>query len=524
MKGFRRITLRALVLAFCAFAFPVAGCSQKSDEDKLFENNVKYSEFGAVGDGKTDDFEAIKAAHEYANEHGVAVKADRGAKYYIGAVEDTVTVKTNVDWSGAEFFIDDKSAEPDSRVWWYPLFTVKSYSEPQRIEIPLDFSLTSNQKKIGLSFEKPYLLAIYNEEKRDFIRHSSTDNLGYARQEVLLVDKDGTVDETTPIQWDYERVTKITAYPVDDAPMLLRGGKFTQIANDDPKILHYFERGIRVERSNVTVKGVSHYVTGEGKTGSPYNGFFRTSFANHVVFENCEMTGHKIYGQGTYDTRLASSNNVKYLNCTQTNDHTDADLWGVMCSDYCKNLTMDGCKLSRFDAHMGVYNATIINSDIGLNISVTGGGLLRVENVIRRCPRGSWYNRFVTLREDYGSFFYGDVIIKDSTLITGRGINYVLAASWYEWDFGYACRFPNTVTLDNVRYEIEKGIEEYIHPYIFIFSHLTQDEAHTPAYAQSSINPPMLTQKVIIKNNVTNYKLTANTLGWFADTQVEYVD
>lgn len=526
MKIFKRIALGIILLALTASALSIGGCKDKDDE--LFEPHINYSDFGAAGDGKTDDFKAIKEAHAYANEHGVAVKADKGAKYYIGAVEDTITVKTNVDWSGAEFVIDDKSADTNSKVWWYPLFTVAPEEQPKNVEIPKGYLLDAGQKNINMSFEKPCMLAVYNENKRDFIRHGFAGDKGYVRQEIILVDKNGDVDGSTPLQWDYDEVTKITSYSTDDAPLMLRGGKFTTIANDDPQVLNYFERGIRVERSNVTVKNVSHYVTGEGKTGSPYNGFFRTRFANNVAFENCEMTGHKLYTnasggqQGTYDIRPISSNNIRYINCTQTNDHTDMSYWGVMCSDFCKNLYMDGCRLSRFDAHMGVYNATILNSDIGQNISVTGGGLLRVENVIRRCAKGAYVNRFVSLREDYGSFFYGDVIIKDSTLITGRGINYVIAANWYDWDFGYECRFPTTITLDNIRYEIEDGITEYIHPYIYIFSHTTENPQYTPEFMKASKNPVKLPEKVIIKNNQTEFKLTANTFGWYADTKVIY--
>ena len=46
-------------------------------------NVVYYEDFGAVGDGKTDDFLALKAAHDFANEGGQSVKATPGATYYI---------------------------------------------------------------------------------------------------------------------------------------------------------------------------------------------------------------------------------------------------------------------------------------------------------------------------------------------------------------------------------------------------------------------------------------------------------
>ena len=40
---------------------------------------VTYLEFGAVGDGKTNDFAAIKRAHDYANENNIPVKIENKA-------------------------------------------------------------------------------------------------------------------------------------------------------------------------------------------------------------------------------------------------------------------------------------------------------------------------------------------------------------------------------------------------------------------------------------------------------------
>lgn len=73
---------------------------------------VTYEEFGAAGDGVTNDFRAMKAAHDFANEKGFTVKAAAGKTYYIsdtridGSVE-SVKIRTDVIWSGAEFIIDD---------------------------------------------------------------------------------------------------------------------------------------------------------------------------------------------------------------------------------------------------------------------------------------------------------------------------------------------------------------------------------------------------------------------------------
>src|SRR5687767_8193037 len=68
---------------------------------------VRYSDFNARGDGKTDDIDAIAAAHAFANQHGLVVKADEGATYYIGGKNRTALVQTDTEFGTAAFIIDD---------------------------------------------------------------------------------------------------------------------------------------------------------------------------------------------------------------------------------------------------------------------------------------------------------------------------------------------------------------------------------------------------------------------------------
>ena len=59
------------------------------------KKTVSYEDFGAVGDGITDDQNAIRATHEYANENGIDVVCKGAKTYYIGIMSKTIPIKTS---------------------------------------------------------------------------------------------------------------------------------------------------------------------------------------------------------------------------------------------------------------------------------------------------------------------------------------------------------------------------------------------------------------------------------------------
>ncbi len=119
---------------------------------------------------------------------------------------------------------------------------------------------------------------------------------------------------------------------------------------------------------------------------------------------------------GTYDLSANRALNVSFVNCTQTNDINDNTYWGILGSNFCKNLLYDHCTLSRFDAHQGVANATIRNSTLGhMGINAIGSGLLLVEN---STIRG---RSIVNLRPDYGSTWQGELVIRNCVFVPAGG-------------------------------------------------------------------------------------------------------
>lgn len=391
-----------LIVCLWVVAWSTMTIAQNLTRDLSSKEWVTYRDFGAKGDGKTDDVKAIAAAHAYANEHGLTVKADKGATYYIGRGDHTVEIRTNTDFGNAAFIINDTDVENRNS----PVFLVSSSLEP--VTLSEVTPLRKNQAIIDFPLPGSGLITVTNANARRYIRYGPNQNDGSYQTDIFLVSKEGLVDKNTPIIWDFDQVTEITFLPIDEQTLTLTGGHFTTIANREESRYNYYSRGISVRRSNVVIDGLEHHVTGEGESGAPYGGFINIGNCSNVTVKNCILTGHKTYrtigaagvpvSMGSYDISVNRALNVTFENCRQTNDIHDRTYWGIIGSNYSKNLVYDNCTFSRFDAHMGVANATIRNSTLGhQGINAIGSGILIVEN--STVKSGS----FINLRDDYGS-------------------------------------------------------------------------------------------------------------------------
>jgi hypothetical protein len=462
---------------------------------------VRYSDFGARGDGKTDDMDAIAAAHAVANQYVLSVKADEGATYYIGGKNRTAVIRTNTDFGAAAFIIDDTDVQNRNS----HVFLVNSSLRPFK---PAGISsIKRNQEKIDLSLPGTCLITITNSNVKRYIRFGANQNNGSSQTDIFMVDKKGKVDMNAPIIWDFDQITDITALPIDETTLTITGGRFTTIANNAESKYTYYSRGIAIRRSNVVVDGLEHRITGEGDHGAPYGGFLNISDCAYVTVKNTLLTGHKTYqtigsagvpvSMGTYDIAPNRALNLSFVNCRQMNDINDSRYWGILGSNYCKNLVYDKCTFSRFDAHMGVANATIRNSTLGhQGINAIGSGTFIVEN-------STIYSRnLINLRSDYGSTWQGEFIIRNCVFVPvdGRSKGASLIGGSYsgQHDFGYTCYMPQRITFENLKIEDSKHPEEYNGPAIFgNFNSKMTDDSYVELF------PYVKTKEVILKNVTT---------------------
>lgn len=487
------------------------------DSDYLYTKNVrivKYEDFGAEGDGDADDFFAIKAAHDYANEGGQTVIGTPGRTYRIHNIVDDrgmaqlITIKTDVIWERVNFIIDDTGyTHKDSNnksVFSvrsdYSSVTVKDKATIEKIfsggTVDMDYTGRLNWSDFGYEA----LVLVQNANHKIFIRSGSNANGGTGQKDIIVVGKDGKIRDETPFMFDYTEITSLTIYRMDERHITIKGGKFTTIANDTPQTKDdwgYFSRGFSVDRSYTTVDGLEHYIKGElpgvnissntDPKGAPYSGFFHVSYTSDVKYINGVLTGRRCSGiAGTYGFQASYANNLYLYNVKQSNYYKDDGVtpamdykyyWGIGNSNFCKNLTYDTCLMSRFDAHQGLYNGKVINSTI-TNFEIIGAGNMLIENTVIT-PAS---HTPIMLRGDYGYTWRGTLTIKDVTVKqTTSSTPTLVSAGWSNHYYGYECYFPNII-VDNLKWEGAKDNE------IWLTSFATDNTVYTDFLVDGSIN------------------------------------
>ncbi len=331
---------------------------------------VIYEEFGAIGDGEANDFVALFNAHNYANEKGLAVKADETKTYRIsdtridGKVE-IIKIRTDAVWGNANFLIDDSALSGDDGTGMMSrhIFEVISDYDTVTIEDPEALSrlagLAPGAKKIDLKLGYPAMIIPYNHDHRVYRRRgSSYSGAGAYQHEVLVIDGEGNISPETPVMFSYEKVTKVVVFRTDMPAITIDGGIVTTKAprhtiykiTDKGEIATktgYIKRGMYVTRSNTVIRNLKHYVTNEVTvkealnsnflwSGAYYSGFFISENADHITYENCVMSGRRCYRtpaglidyngiMGTYDFNAAHINNVRLIGCSQHNFYVRYD-------------------------------------------------------------------------------------------------------------------------------------------------------------------------------------------------------
>jgi hypothetical protein len=383
------------------------------------------------------------------------VRSRPDATYHLGTRALTAIIQTDTDWNTSRFIIDDSRDVENHKL---PLFEISSRLAPATLSLD---RLARGQERVALpsSFTHDLLVLVENDQRRLFIRRGLNQNAGTPQREVFILRRDGTIEGA--IDWDYENITLLEARPIDPEPLVLRGGIFTQIANQMKQEVgyNYWSRNITVRRSNTEVRDLTLNLVGEGEFGHPYRGFIHIAQAANVTLQDCRIPGRKVYStigaagrpvqMGTYGYVADAVVNFRMLRCRMENIH-DTTRWGVAATNFMKNILVEDCVLSRIDVHQGVSGTFIIRrSTLGhQGIQTAGRGLLLIEDTTVHS------RRLVAFRADYGSPWDGDVIVRNSRWVPtpgqGRPVMFVAENDGMH-DFGYPCSMPRLIRLEGLQ-------------------------------------------------------------------------
>jgi len=460
---------------------------------------VSYEAFGAVGDGVTDDLPAIVAAHTFATTHGLPVRSRPGATYHLGRRALTAIITTDTDWGTSRFVIDDTEVENHRA----SLFAVRSQLEPVALAIT---RLTRDQSRLEVRPPRDCWVRVEDNRRRVYIRRGLNQNNGTPPRDCFILRRDGTIEGA--IDGDYDTITRVDARPIDERPLMLKGGVFTTIANrmKQGQGYNYWARNISITRSNTTVAGLAHHVTGEGEFGHPYRGFLDVTSCANVTLRDCFVTGHRTYttigaagkpvSMGTYDLNANEVVNFTMIGVRMDNI-CDPKRWGVIGTNFCKNILLENCTLSRMDTHQGVSGTyTIRGCTLGhAGLNAIGRGTLTIEN--------STLNgrSLLSLRSDYGSTWEGTVVIRNCRWLPACGAavqpTLLNASNDGQHDFGYPCHMPREITIDGLVIDDRTRPQDYQGPF-----HFSDPDGANPDPATRPF-PYRLTERVTITNLTT---------------------
>jgi hypothetical protein len=242
--------------------------------------------------------------------------------------------------------------------------------------------------------------------------------------------------------------------------------------------------------------------------GHPYSGFLNVRQCADITLRNCFATGHKIYStigaagkpvsMGSYDYSVNNVVNFRMIGC-RMNHILDRTRWGVIGSNFCKNILLEDCVLSRMDTHQGVSGTYMIRrctlGHMGLN--AIGRGRLTVEDSTL------YGNRLVNFRSDYGSTWEGELVIRDCRWIPACG-----DTTWPRMigvsndgmhDFGYPCSMPEEVTIDGLYVDDANHPDDYEGPYFFTDPDVTGDGSGEVAPTAERPFPYKLSRRVKVQ-------------------------
>ena len=386
----------------------IAGNSYNTLNDRLISldnrvTSVNYRMFGAVLDGVTDDTEAIRNAHNFANTHGFSVEQHEGIIFITGEV----IVKTSTDLSGTEMVLKGNAKDAGQ------LYKIMPTNDPINVVDFVQSEFRQNVTRIpSLSQYKYHLIKIESDEHftKRYTTRPNPDT--FKKQDSFFILRNGVLADSEVTFHDMTGGNlTVTAIPTE--------AKLTFKA---PTFIWEFENfsetvtAVEIYRSNVDFVGgqliiPNNSYIGQSSTHKEHVIGVQTAHDFKVVdFEAENITDGQSSG---YIFNFDHVHGVIFDNVNLTSG------WGATASKYIRNWKVFRSDINRIDSHLGCGNLEASNTSFtgqwGIAVGF-GRGTIRLNHVqmnYEKSDNSDISKRVVALGESYGHLYSGDIYIDD---------------------------------------------------------------------------------------------------------------
>ena len=408
---------------------------------QLAETGISYAQFGAKLDGITDDTEAIRATHNYANEHGLPVVV-RNARFVLNG---EVEVQTDVDLSSCELITtwqDEAEIEYDRTSNLFKLTgdeTIDITSQVNQSEFKKGATTIPSLKNVGSG------TVIISTTDIDIYRDIFSSPVGMYKQEanILNQNNDGTLHY--PLTKDY--TTSPNFKVILKPKKTKRTFKLPKIILDNAKIYGVIDCHI----NNIEVcEGVIEELN-TSETIAPLHTVAEFRNCSGVVINNINApiigrrvrTGENGLGYLLLFVRVAD---------IRINKVVQEKGWSGINGNWFRDIIVTNSTALNIGAHAGMYDMKVKDSTIIKRAAAQGGGLWEFDGCTFISGTDSGC---VMTRSDYGGDFDGTIRIKNSEAINAEYIVYLYQL---KYDAGRKVVVPN-VEIDNVTMHNNQNVD-----------------------------------------------------------------
>lgn len=355
--------------------------------------------FGAVGDGVSNDTEAVRAACALATELGLEVSFAGMARTYIDTNAD-IRFNCSLRGHGTTLVSADGIITPPSNSSIKNMFRLV---DPDLSQRPISINVAE----------------LYDGQTQLTVPENVGNGMLYVSSNKQIGSR--TSDPTTPLYFaishsiyrggvlNYPIKTDLTANTIT-ALFTPSPQTWVEIDGFTADETSYNNQCLfRVERGLTRVKNIAIQPNGRNTMPLNVNYLFRFVNSVNVVVEDCIINSQSTYGGNTYG--------IVFDNCCDINMSRmygrGRDTWGVMETNNVNGVSINDCNLNRLDVHQGMHNFFVRGGTLYKNAIQYGwgSGLLVVEGVT---VVGN--TSVVAARNDYDGGFDGAIRIHKCTV------------------------------------------------------------------------------------------------------------